>query len=67
MNDTNNPSQRQEIWHDDGQEYYTGLHVTLVGAGMENQPVFLGTVYWTVSRSSYGCGRFTVQFVPALQ
>ncbi len=45
MNDTDNPSQRQETWHDDDYEYYTWLHVTLVGAGMENYPIFLSTVY----------------------
>ncbi len=67
MNDSDNPSQRQETWHEDDHEYYTRLHVTLVGAGMENYPIFLGTVYWTVSRSSYGRGRFSVRFVPAFQ
>jgi hypothetical protein len=49
MNDTDNPSQRQETWHDDDHEYYTRLHVTLVVAGIENYPPFLSTVYWTVS------------------
>ncbi len=65
MNDSDNPSQRQETWHADDHEYYTRLHVTLVGAGMENSPIFLGTVYWTISRSSYGRGRFFVRFIPA--
>ncbi len=51
MNDSDKPSQRQETWHEDDHEYYTRLHVTLIGAGMENYPIFLGTVYWTVSRS----------------
>jgi hypothetical protein len=60
MNDNNNLSQRQETWHEDDHEYYARLHVTLIGAGMENYPIFLGTVYWTVSRSSYGRGRFSV-------
>jgi hypothetical protein len=50
MNDLYNTRQRQETWHDDDHEYYTRLHVTLVGVGMENYPIFLGTVYWTVSR-----------------
>ncbi len=65
MNDPDNPGQRQEVWHEDDHEYYARLHVTLIGAGMENYPIFLGTVYWTISRSSYGRGRFSVRFVPA--
>ncbi len=67
MNDSDNPSQRQETWHEDDHEYYARLHVTLIVAGMENYPIFLGTVYWIVSRSSYGRGRFSVRFVPASQ
>jgi hypothetical protein len=65
MNDSDNTSQRQEIWHDDDHEYYTRLHAMLVRAGMENYPIFLGMVNWTVSPSSYGRGRFSVRFVPA--
>jgi hypothetical protein len=67
MNDTDNPSLSQETWHDNNHEYFTRLHVMLVGAGMENDPLFLGTVHWTVLRSSYGRGRFMVRFVPASQ
>ncbi len=67
MNNIDNLSSRQETWHDVYHEYYARLYVTLVGAGMENYPVFPGTVYWTVSRSSYGRGRFTARFVPASQ
>jgi hypothetical protein len=49
MNDSDNPSQQQEAWHDNDHEYYTRLHVKLVGAGMKNYPIFLGMVYRSVS------------------
>ncbi len=67
MKNTDNRSQRHEAWHENDHEYYTQLDVTLLGACMKNYPIFLAMVNWTVSRSSYRRGRFTVWFVPALQ
>ncbi len=65
MNDTDNPSLRQETWHDDNHDYYTRLHAMLVGAGLEDYLIMLGTVDWTVSQSSYRREEFTVRFVLA--
>lgn len=55
---------RAQRWTCNNKEYYQYLEVTLTGAGMEETPIHMGTIYWKVWRSTLGRGKFQTQFVP---